>query len=151
MRRSLVAPSARGRWLLAAALALSTQAGWAADCTVGSQGVSFGSYDVFSAQSLDGVGTISLSCDESVEYTLSLSAGGGSYASRAMASGANTLAYNLYIDATYTAIWGDGTGNTATVSSSGTAADHTIYGRIPARQNVAVGSYSDTITVEIEF
>lgn len=151
MRRSLVAPSARGRWLLAAALALSTQAGWAATCTVGSQGVNFGSYNVFDEQNLDGAGTISVSCDVSTEHTLSLSAGGGSYALRTMTSGANTLAYNLYTDATYTVIWGDGTGNTATVIGSGTATDHTVYGRIPARQNASVGSYSDTITVTLDF
>lgn len=151
MRRSPVAPSARGRWLLAAALALSTQAGWTATCTVDAPGANFGNYDVFSEQSLDGAGTISVSCDASTEYTLSLSAGGGSYALRAMASGANTLAYNLYTDATYTVIWGDGTGNTATVSGSGIASNHTIYGRIPARQNAFVGSYTDTITVTLDF
>jgi spore coat protein U-like protein len=38
-----------------------------------------------------------------------------------------------------------------TVSGTGTSSDFTVYGRIPARQNASVGSYSDTITVTITF
>lgn len=47
--------------------------------------------------------------------------------------------------------WGDGSPGTATVNGSGTTHTFTVYGRIPARQNAVVGSYSDTITVTITF
>jgi spore coat protein U-like protein len=113
--------------------------------------VSFGGYDPFNSQSLDGTGTIAVSCDVSAPYTVALSPGNGSYSSRTMMSGANRLDYNLFTDATRTGIWGDGAGSTATVSGSGASGNHTVYGRIPARQNAYVGSYSDIITVTVTF
>ena len=48
------------------------------------------------------------------------------------------LAYNLYREASRSIIWGDGTGGSAV--GSGTGATHTVYGRIPSRQNVYAGS-----------
>jgi len=33
----------------------------------------------------------------------------------------------------------------------GVTVNHTVYGRVPALQNVAVGSYSDNITVTLTF
>lgn len=143
--------AAMSPWLLAVALAITASQAWAAQCSLSVQGASFGSYDVFSNQSLNSTGNIGVSCDISAAYSVSLSAGGGSYASRSMASGAHRLNYNLYTDATRTTIWGDGTGGTATVSGSGTTVNHTVYGRIPASQNAYVGSYSDTITVTLTF
>lgn len=139
-------------WLLAMALAMTAQQGWSA-CTVSAEAVSFGSYDVFSNQSLDSTGNISLtSCLVGIGYSISLSPGGGSYASRSMANGAHRLDYNLYTDAARTIIWGDGTGATAVVSGLWLTTVHrTVYGRIPARQNAYVGSYSDTITVTVTF
>jgi len=138
-------------WLLAVALAMTAQQGWAATCSLSAQGVSFGSYDVFSNVALDSTGNIDVTCDVSSSYSISLSQGGGSYALRAMANGAHRLDYNLYTDATRTTVWGDGNGNTAIVSGSGTTGNHTVYGRIPARQNAYVGGYIDTITVTLTF
>lgn len=138
-------------WLFAVALAMTARQGWAVQCDPSAQGVSFGSYDTFSNQPLDSTGNIGVSCDVSASYSIALSPGGGSYASRAMASGAYTLKYNLYTDATRTTVWGDGTGGTATVNGSGTTADYTVYGRVPAGQNAYVGSYTDTITVTVTF
>ncbi len=66
----------------------------------------------------------------------------------------DALNYNLYLDAARTSIWGDGTGGTAlfTVAiPSGKAVNVTIFGRIPAGQDVAAGSYSDSIVVTIQF
>jgi len=65
----------------------------------------------------------------------------------------SVLAYNLYLDSTRLTIWGDGTGGTGTFSGMGTGSDvgTTVYGRIPAGQNVAVGTYSDLITVTVTF
>lgn len=148
---SLSNGAAAWRWLLAVALAITAQQGWAALCSFSATGVAFGSYDVFSNQSVDSTSNIAVTCDVSSSYSISLSPGGGSYASRVMASGGHTLNYNLYTDATRTVIWGDGTGSTATVNGSGITGNHTVYGRIPARQNVYVATYSDTITVTLSF
>lgn len=138
-------------WLLAVTLAMTAQQGWAATCSLSVQAVSFGSYDTFSNVALDSTGNISVTCDISAPYTIALSAGGGSYARRAMAKGTHRLNYNLYTDATHTAVWGTGAGGTAMVNGSGTSRNHAVYGRIPATQNADVGSYSDIITVILNF
>ena len=139
-------------WLFAGSLLLS-QSAFAVVCTISSAGgLAFGSYDVFNATNLDGAGTINISCDVSAPFTTALSAGGGTFATRTLASGANLLNYNLYTDAARTTIWGDGTAGTVTLSGSAApAATQTVFGRIPARQNKPVGSYADTIVLTLTF
>lgn len=131
-------------------------------CTVSATPVSFGSYNVFNASPLDATGTITVHCTGlvglPVSYTIKLSTGlSGSYAPRKMANGANRLNYNVYTDATRLTVWGDGSAGTSFVSDSyllvlfGVTRNYTVYGRVPALQNVAVGSYSDNITVTLTF
>jgi spore coat protein U-like protein len=133
-----------------AAFLMSVPPGWAA-CSVSAAGVAFGPYDPFSVTSLDSTGNVAVTCSPAAPYTIALSAGYGAQTGREMRNGAHALAYNLFTDATRSAVWGDGTGLTSTVSGSGTAGGHPIYGRIPARQNVAAGTYSDIIIVTISF
>lgn len=140
-----------GRWC---GLALMFWAGMAwGSCTVSVNAVDFGIYDVFASTDSDSTGNIEVTCDVSTNYTLSLSAGNGTYSERLMASGTHTLIYNLYTDATRSVIWGDGSSSTSVVdgSSAGTAQNHTVYGRIPARQNIHVNTYTDAVVVTVEF
>lgn len=139
------------RRLLSAALAIAASPTWAATCNVSAAGLSFGNYDIFNDQSLDAAGTISVSCDVSTSYSIALSPGAGSYGARRMNFGTHVLDYNLYNNATRTIIWGDGSAGTVVVSGTGLVETHTVYGRIPARQNVYVGNYSDIITVTLTF
>jgi spore coat protein U-like protein len=136
---------------LAAVLLASAPIALSAQCGVTVQGVSFGSYDVFSTQYVDSTGAIGVSCDVATPYAVSLSPGGGSFTDRAMANGPYVLLYNLYVDAARASVWGDGSGGTATVAANAASTTHTVYGRIPARQNAHVGSYSDTITVTVNY
>ena len=127
-----------------------------AACSVAPTPVAFGTYSPFNLAPTDTAGTLRVSCDTAtVGYTLLLNPGGaGSYAPRRLAEGAYTLAYNLYADALRTLVWGDGSGGTTTVSGAFAlpgAIDHTVYGRLPARQNVGAGAYIDTITVTLNF
>jgi len=138
------------RWLPVLAFALAAPQAWSA-CTVSLTGVSFGNYDPFSSVNLDSTGNVAVTCSPASPYTIALSPGNAAQTERRMQSGAQVLAYNLFTDATRTAVWGDGTGTTLTVSGSGSAGGHPIYGRIPARQNVAIGSYTDAITVTVTF
>lgn len=148
--------------LLGLALMVLSTAARAQSCTVSATSVSFGSYNVFNASPLDATGTITVRCTGLVgllvSYNIKLSAGlSGSYAPRKMASGANRLNYNLYTAATRLTVWGDGSAGTSFVSNTitllllGVTVNHTVYGRVPALQNVAVGSYSDNITVTLTF
>jgi spore coat protein U-like protein len=94
----------------------------------------------------------------SVSYEIELGpGGGGTYAMREMTSASGTLDYQLYTDASRTTIWGDGTGGTVTTGFNGqlaagtTTHSYPVHGAIPARQNVAAGSYSDVITVTLNY
>ncbi len=138
--------------LLALHLILSCSSATSAVCSVSTQNINFGSYDVFNNSSVESTGNINVSCDSSASYTISLSTGGGSFLNRVLSFGSYLLNYNLYIDAARTIIWGDGSSGTSTVSSmTTTTSNHIVYGRIPARQNAFVGNYSDNVNVTISF
>jgi spore coat protein U-like protein len=137
--------------IVALALAFGSSNCDAIQCTVGTQGVAFGAYDPFVNQYLDGTGNISVACDVLTPYTLALSSGNGPYSSRTMIGGADVLRYNLFTDPARTTVWGDGAGSTATVGASAMIGNHTVYGRIPARQNVRPGTYVDAIIVLVNF
>lgn len=122
-----------------------------AACSLSVQSANFGAYDVFDNNPVDSVGNVNVTCDMATSYTIALSPGNGTYVNRRMLSGSNELLYNLYTDAARTIVWGDGSSSTATVMGMGTSSNHTIYGRLPARQNVSVGAYSDTVTVTLTF
>lgn len=127
----------------------------AAQCTVSSTGVSFGTYDVFSGSPLDSTGTISFSCNGKEDVEIWLSTGGsGTFSPRRM-SGPDSLDYNLYLDAARTNIWGDGTSGTGEYTQDNvpknTTISVTIYGKIPAGQDVSAGSYTDTLTLTINW
>ena len=139
---------------------------------VTSTGVSFGNYDPISGAAVTSSGTITITCGGKAAdpiISVQLNAGDSAvFSQRYMkdtTTGANTLNYNLYIDATYasTSIWGDGTsgtqdpgGTTNGVTGSNTLVV-TVYGQIPANQDAYAGcvvtgcSYSDTITVTVNF
>jgi len=123
----------------------------AAECSVDTSGVAFGSYDPFADGAHDGAGSIEVTCDVSLAYVVSLSPGAGTYASRRLVSGADALSYNLYLDVNRTLVWGDGSGATGTASGNGEGETFTVYGRIEALQNVPVGSYADAIVVTIDY
>ena len=123
-------------------------------CTIGATPVAFGSYDVLASSPVDSTGTVTYECVVGIQIVVTLSRGSSStFTPRTMTSGAETLAYNVYLDAARTAIWGDGTGGTSTYSATTILlpVTVTVYGRVPASQNVAAGGYADTIVATIIF
>jgi len=130
-------------------------------CSVSTTGIAFGNYNPVAGISTDSSGSIRVQCilllDLAGSYTIALSPGGSaSYVQRRMSNGGSLLGYNLYIDSARSQIWGDGTGVSQIVTNNFAAllaVDQTtpIYGRIPAGQNVAAGSYADSIIVTITF
>jgi len=105
--------------------------------------------------------TISVKCTNNTPFTVLLNAGsttGDAFAQRLMASGANTLQYNLYTSAALTTVFGDGTLGSATVAGTGlgvaTAAGVQVFGQLPdsaTNQAAVAGSYSDLITVTVSY
>lgn len=153
-------------WLVTCALLLPALASAAVTCTVTSTSTAFGVYNPFSVTPTFANGTVQVTCTllsggaTTVTLVSSYSTGAsGSYAMRTMLSGANALNYNLFYDAAYTQIRGNGTGGSTTggatlILTAGNptqSASGTIYGRIPAGQDIAAGSYSDTIIVTITY
>ena len=153
------------RLLLAALVALATlqpQEAFAAVCNnvrVSATNVAFGNYNPGSVSDDTATGTIVVRCQGSPfntlpAFTINLSTGGSAtYTPRRMLLGLSQLLYNLYTTAGYTTIWGNGTGSTGNISSSGGAntMNFTVYGRIPTGQFVTAGNYTDTITVTVTY
>jgi spore coat protein U-like protein len=139
------------RWLYACLLAIAAPCAQSAGCNVSTVGLNFGNYDVFSTLDDDITGTISVNCQDSTSYSISLSSGSGTYSARTLLSAGNLLNYNLYLDPTRLTIWGDGSATTGTVNGTGMTGSYTVYGRIPARQNAVVGIYADIVTVTVVF
>ncbi len=136
-------------------------ASWAA-CGISAQPTSFGNYSPLSVTPLNAAGQVTVNCSFLISllttYTIKLSTGGsGTYSPRRMQSGANTLSYNLYLDALRALTWGNGSAGTSFVSNTqligvlGFSQSYPVYGRIPAQQNVAPGVYSDTIVVTLDY
>ena len=138
---------------LTCVLAFAAPVAWSANCTVSTSGLNFGTYDVFSTVNDDITATITVNCTKNRSYSISLSSGSGTFGSRTLTGTVGSLTYNLFLDSTHLTIWGDGSSGTGTFSGVGTGANigTPVYGRIPAKQNVHVGSYSDLITVTVTF
>jgi spore coat protein U-like protein len=127
-----------------------------ATCTVSSSGVAFGNYDTLSGAPVDSSGTITVSCTgtsgEVVNARLSTTA-----VAHSMPGPSSALAYQLYLDAARTQIWGDGTSGTSTINGTLTVGSNGsvtqsfyVYGRVASgQQSGQAGSYLDTLVVTL--
>lgn len=132
-------------------------------CTVSAGGLAFGAYNYVDAAPTDITANIEVSCtfllNMMISYDILLSQGlSASYVARKMNSAASELEYNLYTSAAHSSVWGDGSGGSVIVTDgyalvllSTVARNYTVYGRIPAGQNVAAGVYGDIITVTVNY
>lgn len=136
-----------------------------ATCTIETSPVDFGAYDPTSATDLEGTGSVTVLCTNGTSGYVTLGEGANADAAstpdapvRQMAGGAggtDRLAYQLYTDEGRTDVWG----NTGTTGSNhvgdGSATALTVYGLIPAGQNVSAGAdataYTDTVLATVEF
>jgi spore coat protein U-like protein len=133
----------------------------AASCSVSTSALDFGAYDTINADfattgivvSCSGIGSAT------VNYTIALSSGPGTFAARVMNSGVNQLQYNLFTSAAFATVWGDGTSGTSTVTGAivgppgNQSVTHTVQGRILGGQTAVPGAYGTTapITVSLTF
>ena len=87
---------------------------------------------------------------------ISLEKGSSStFSPRTMTKGGEALGYNLYMDASRTLVWGDGTSGTSVYARSNPPNDTNvslpIYRRVGPAQDVSAGAYSDTVLATINF
>lgn len=142
---------------LITAAVLGLPAGASAQVCTFSQGpstVNFASYSSASATPTDTTSTFQFVCNPgNPRVTVTLSTGAGTFAQRQMtiAGFPDRLNYNLYQDAARTIIWGDGTPPSQSDRNDRENRFYTIYGRIPAGQWVAAGTYRDTIIITLNY
>lgn len=147
----------RGRWLTALVIVAALPGPANAACSVSATGVVFGVYDVFQPAPTVSTGTITYRCgnaDHLIRISIS-SGSGGTFTPRTLQRPGDSLAYNLFLDAGLTQIWGDGSSNTGTyfIVNPPNREDVilTVFGRIPAAQDPSVGVYGDTVVVTIDY
>ena len=142
---------------------LTVHADIASECIIAAPSAfNFGAYSPILANNTaakDSTGTVSVTCTSgSTSPKIMLGEGLYPFSAapttplRQMASATNRLAYFLYLDAGRTTAWGNTDGTHRLVATvDGTPSVETIYGRIPAGQNLPVGAYSDTVVVTVTF
>ena len=129
-------------------------------CGTSSPTLDFGTYYPITANAtanLDSSTTITINCAFDESLTLGFDLGANALAShcgaspqRCMANGANYLKYNIYATTGERASDSPWTSAVPETVSGGTATI-SIYGRVPAGQDVAVGSYSDSIVATVYY
>ena len=156
----------RSRVLLAGVAACAifgSSVAWSANngCSAAPTTHAFGAYDTINPTA--GTSSITITCIHSGQaftfnYTIALSSGSGSYATRQMTGAGDTLSFNHYTTLAHTTVWGDGTAGTATISGSllvpqggGSTASQTqtVYGLIGAPQNVTATAYATASPITV--
>lgn len=141
---------------------LGVSATVSSNCSISTSPVAFGSYDPVgtnAATPLDSAGTVTVTCTSGASTTITLgqgaNAGGGSTEGspvrRMRDSGSGYLSYALYQDASRMTAWGNTGPTGVSHTGTGSSANISVYGRVAAGQNVASGSYSDTVLATITF
>ena len=128
-----------------------------AACNVSVADLNFGAYASNSKTPVQGQTTIQLRCGAGAVAELSLDAGSGPGATTSnrrleQDSGRSRLDYDLFQDPGRTIHWGDRSGvDTLEVMATGAQQTVPIYGQIPAGQRALEGTYSDTITLRVQY
>ena len=130
----------------------------AVQCDVSTTFFSFPAYDVLSISPTDATAQITVQCDQGLPFQVKMNAGlyaAGNFNSRTMQSAQtpSRLLYNLYLDPSYSQVWGDGSGFSLYYQgiSGPIPLKLPVFGRIPAAQNVAAGQYHDSIVITVEW
>lgn len=126
-----------------------------AGCVLTATNHDFGIYTPSSlADNINGTNILTATCTLAVPYTVGLDVGIGTGATAAVrkmtrVGGTEMLDYSLYQTVDRLLVLSD----VLTLSGVGTglAVDHTVFGKIPASQNVPAGNYADTVTATITF
>lgn len=138
--------------LLAATLLATAAPAIAASCTVDPQDLTLGAYDPLAMAPQDAVAYITVTCDAATPFVVTLGPGSGDYVARTMRGGGQSLRYNLFLDASRSTVWGDGSNGSGSLSQTGTGGTFPVYARAPGRQtDLRAGTYSDSITVTVTY
>jgi spore coat protein U-like protein len=114
--------------------------------------INFGSHALL-ASNIDATGTFDVLCTTGVPYTVSLDGGGGgSISSRRMETGGEQVNYQLYSDPSRSQVWGETLGvDRVAGTGTGSAQTLTVYGRVPPQTTPPAGTYTDTVTITLNY
>lgn len=140
----------------------------AGSCSVVSTGMAFGRYQPLtlpgklssSDRTADAVVTLActaIATGGSYTITLGPSVLGNSIVPRYLTheAGGPAMSFNIFTDATYTSVWGDGfvgaeIGGSIPVGDS--TRSHIVFGRVPAGQGqLRAGNYSTSLTMKVTY
>jgi spore coat protein U-like protein len=125
------------------------------NCAFGTiNSLSFGAYDPVVANAtsdLPSSSTFALTCTSGAAITMGLSLGGNAVASQRNMKdgGSNTLSYDLFQDAAHSTAWNETTTEAST--GTGSSVTYTVYGVVPHGQNVPAGSYTDSVSIDVNY
>jgi spore coat protein U-like protein len=129
-----------------------------AECNVTTAALTFGNYDSVVANrstALDNTTLVEVFCTKGAVAFVSLDNGvNAAGATRRLKSATgNFLTYEMYRESGRTTVWNATNTNSGTSTSKLTAINggFTVFGRIPAGQDIPAGSYSDTVTVTVNY
>ncbi|MES2997986.1 MAG: spore coat U domain-containing protein [Pseudomonadota bacterium] len=125
-------------------------------CIITATPLVFGLYTPYAAISTKSIARLKLLCTLNTPYNIALDQGSGDSATTRLRSmsgpGTETIHYTLSQNPTHTINWGNTLGiDTAVGSGTGIKQYLTVYGEIPAKQNVSIGAYRDVVNVSIIF
>jgi spore coat protein U-like protein len=129
------------------------------NCTVGNVSAIAFTYDPIVANASSpavATGTVDVTCTSGASWSLDLDNGQNHSSAtlsqnRAMKSGTNFLSYDIYSDSGHSTVWLSGAGSDVTGTGNGAAQTQTMYGQVPAAQNVPAGTYNDTVVATVNF
>jgi spore coat protein U-like protein len=133
--------------------------GPAPSCIIEVEPLNFDLYDSFDPLPNRVLGEIRVRCQSGPPVShVTLSAGqSGSFKKRFLASGSETLDYNIYTDYTFRNIAGDGSQGTSVLTSRSSGRlkrplqRFVFYGEIPEDQIAGPGSYLDMVMATVVF
>jgi spore coat protein U-like protein len=123
-------------------------------CFVSATDLDFGTDSLLSGN-VDQTSMVSVTCAAGQAYSVRLNQGtttGGTTTTRLMkhASSSATIPYQLFSNAARSQNWGNSASDDVDGTGTGSAVDHTVYGRVPALAVAPqAGSYSDIVTVTV--
>ncbi len=133
----------------------NVSATYAPSCTLTGGTLNFGSI-ASTVSSIDAATSISVRCSSTTPYTMSMGNGlaptSNEAARRSMQKESDRLLYNLYRDSSRTLDWGSTQGvNVLGGTGTGSTVPINVYGRVPQQSTPAVGTYTDTVIVTLDY
>ncbi len=158
------------RLILAGALMCGAASAWAGsattfmqvslnvvpNCRLSVTDLSFGNYDPLLGNAdrpLDGAAQLQMVCTKNSQASIMFDSGEHGVAStRGMVLGSDRVSYDLFRDSARTERWADSADALhVTGTGSRNPQQFTVFGRVPAGQEVSAGAYSDIVTATVDF